>query len=297
MKRKTLVLSFVFLFGIVNFAEENYQWPIKDMKDSDITSFFGESRDDHFHNGIDIAKKEALVYPVLNGEIIFYYHPENEIIPQEWGMGKTIVVQHSKVRSYYMHLKQFENKGTLVTREISIGTVGDSGRSSGAHLHFSIRKDGKLVNPVDFLPVIKNNNNPVAETLVFKSGYYQKRLNNLENFDVVQLPLRENFEILLNTYDPIEGRNLTRAVRKVQVQIYDDHEVVFSKELSFDFIENGKLNGKQYFLEVYDKFWNEVLMILGKWEKKERKSAYTINVKITDNSGNTTAFKKKIVFK
>ena len=55
-------------------------------------------------------------------------------------------------RSSYSHLKTIKvRKGYTVSKGDIIGTVGSTGNTSGAHLHFEITKDGINLNPSDFI--------------------------------------------------------------------------------------------------------------------------------------------------
>ncbi|MBQ5818738.1 MAG: M23 family metallopeptidase, partial [Bacteroides sp.] len=51
----------------------------------------------------------------------------------------------------YAHLKEFRTqRGKRVVRGEVIGGVGNTGKSSGPHLHYEVHKDGRVVNPVNF---------------------------------------------------------------------------------------------------------------------------------------------------
>jgi murein DD-endopeptidase MepM/ murein hydrolase activator NlpD len=68
--------------------------------------------------------------------------------------GKFIVIQHKhKLSSHYAHLLRFARKlspGTFVKQRQIIGYVGSSGRSTGPHLHFSLKYRGRFINPLKF---------------------------------------------------------------------------------------------------------------------------------------------------
>jgi murein DD-endopeptidase MepM/ murein hydrolase activator NlpD len=67
-------------------------------------------------------------------------------------LGNTVVVDHQNgYKSSYSHLKDIRvRKGRSVSKGGIIGTVGVTGNSSGAHLHYEIMKDGKRINPEIF---------------------------------------------------------------------------------------------------------------------------------------------------
>ena len=69
------------------------------------------------------------------------------------GYGRAIVVDHGAgIRTRYAHLTKIDVKrGDTVSRGQRIGGMGSTGRSTGTHLHFEVRIDGKAVNPRPFL--------------------------------------------------------------------------------------------------------------------------------------------------
>jgi murein DD-endopeptidase MepM/ murein hydrolase activator NlpD len=67
--------------------------------------------------------------------------------------GNYIILSHGNAyQSMYAHLKQFSVKeGDRVSQGAKIGEVGSTGYSTGPHLHFAVYKNGRAVNPLDFL--------------------------------------------------------------------------------------------------------------------------------------------------
>jgi murein DD-endopeptidase MepM/ murein hydrolase activator NlpD len=101
---------------------------------------------------LDIANPYGLVgdpiTPFMDGEVIY----EGEIF---WGYGKHIVIDHGdNITSVYAHLdKIYVFKGQQVYIGDTIGTMGNTGWSTGPHLHFEIRLYGIPVNPMVFLGI------------------------------------------------------------------------------------------------------------------------------------------------
>lgn len=298
MKKNLAIMLSIIIFGLSSLLSADFQWPVEEMQNSFISAYFGESREDHFHNGIDLAPKSSKVYPVDNGEMIFYWDNSNSLYPEEFGIGKTIVLQHSKTRSYYSHLKEItEKKKTNFLKRSQIGIIGNTGRSSANHLHLGIRKDHLNVNPIDLLPKITEIQEPVIKNIVFKSGYFQKMVQSNQGNNKVYLPLRDHFVILIDAFDTISEKSYKRNIRKIAITISGSQGAVFEKSLSFDFLKDGKLNGIFSFKEIYSKIWNESFFIMGKWEKKSRKENYQMAVTAVDNLGNKTVVNKTIIFR
>ncbi|MFH6984449.1 peptidoglycan DD-metalloendopeptidase family protein [Marinoscillum luteum] len=117
-----------------------------------VTSNFGYRTDpfdeaQKFHQGIDISAAEGTpVIATADGKVIL-------VSDQPGGYGKHIVLAHDEVyQTKYAQLSSMEVKeGETVKRGQLIGRVGSSGRSTAPHLHYEVYKDGKAVNPVNYI--------------------------------------------------------------------------------------------------------------------------------------------------
>ena len=103
------------------------------------------------HEGIDLAAPVGTpVYAAADG-IVTGAGPNG-------GYGNWMQIDHpNKVTTVYGHLSEFAPDiapGTRVSQGELIGFVGNTGRSTGAHLHFEVLADGRAVNPSEF-PAIK----------------------------------------------------------------------------------------------------------------------------------------------
>ncbi len=101
-----------------------------------------------YHMAVDIANNTApLVYAADSGTVV-----STEKL--RWGYGSHVIVDHGGgLQSLYAHLQRIDvsvgdrvSKGSTV-----IGRMGSTGRSTGTHLHFEIRKNGVIVNPLPYL--------------------------------------------------------------------------------------------------------------------------------------------------
>jgi murein DD-endopeptidase MepM/ murein hydrolase activator NlpD len=99
------------------------------------------------HHGIDLAAPMgAPIRSIAAGQVI-YSDPFG-------GYGRIVVVRHaSGLTSHYGHCAETHVQiGDRVAAGDIIGTVGSTGLSTGPHLHFEIRIDGKPQNPERYLP-------------------------------------------------------------------------------------------------------------------------------------------------
>jgi murein DD-endopeptidase MepM/ murein hydrolase activator NlpD len=98
------------------------------------------------HGGVDLAVPPGTpVYAAGGGTVIFSGW-------STWGYGYTVVIAHGGTLSIYGHLNgAFVGCGQIVTAGQNIAVTGNSGRSSGPHLHFEIRGPGGVpVNPWEY---------------------------------------------------------------------------------------------------------------------------------------------------
>ena len=115
-----------------------------------ISPFTGKEQ---FHPGVDIAgaEKTSILAPA-NGTVTF--------VGKDGALGMTIRIKHDSLYdSTYGHLdKTVVKRGQKVHRGDVIGYMGNSGRSTGHHLHYEIEKNGKNVNPLKYMADWKSQN-------------------------------------------------------------------------------------------------------------------------------------------
>lgn len=115
-----------------------------------FTSGFG-SRWGRMHNGTDFAA--PIGTPV-------YAPADGVVISAAWssGYGRLIKIQHEfGIETRYAHLSRMNvKKGQRVSRGDRIGDIGNSGRSTGPHLHYEVRVGGKPINPMVYIKAAKD---------------------------------------------------------------------------------------------------------------------------------------------
>ena len=106
--------------------------------------FGGSGRE--YHNGIDIpAPRGTNIIAAYDGQIAWSSYSSSA--------GNWIGIDHGNgYYTIYMHMsKRLVSEGQIVKKGDVIGLVGTTGRSTGNHLHFGIRKDGNYINPLDWV--------------------------------------------------------------------------------------------------------------------------------------------------
>lgn len=99
-----------------------------------------------FHNGIDIAAPNGSpILAAYDGEVVASAYSGS--------MGNYVMIDHGdSLYTIYMHASAlYVSKGDLVAKGEQIAAVGSTGRSTGPHLHFSVRKNGGYVSPWGYL--------------------------------------------------------------------------------------------------------------------------------------------------
>ncbi|MEM9837957.1 MAG: M23 family metallopeptidase [Pseudomonadota bacterium] len=120
---------------------------VKPIDGGVITSTYGPRGGGH-HYGVDFgAKRGTLVRAAQSGKVTFRGRRK--------GYGRLIIIDHGGgMETYYAHLSRYKvGKGKKVRRGMAIGKVGSSGRSTGPHLHFELRVNGRPVNPSGVVPL------------------------------------------------------------------------------------------------------------------------------------------------
>lgn len=116
-----------------------------------ISSEFGTRPDpflgiEKFHSGVDFAApKGTAIYAAYDGVVVAATYSAS--------MGNYVMIDHGDgLYTIYMHANAlYVKKDDVVFKGDTIAAVGTTGRSTGNHLHFSVRKDGAYVSPWNYL--------------------------------------------------------------------------------------------------------------------------------------------------
>jgi len=98
------------------------------------------------HEGIDIAAKIGTTITAADGGKVTFSGTKS-------GYGKLVIIDHGGgFETYYGHCsKLLVSKGDKVYKGQKIAEVGNTGKSTGPHLHFEVRKNGKPINPLSYV--------------------------------------------------------------------------------------------------------------------------------------------------
>jgi murein DD-endopeptidase MepM/ murein hydrolase activator NlpD len=108
-----------------------------------ISPFTGRRQ---FHAGIDIAGARGT-------EIVAPADGRVEFVGSKGPLGSTVMLDHGfGIRTHYGHNDELlVKRGDVVARGQAIARLGNTGRSTGPHLHYSVEVNGKAVDPIDYI--------------------------------------------------------------------------------------------------------------------------------------------------
>ena len=127
-------------------------YPLKSIK---VTCPYGYRRDPFtgklsWHNGLDLRAKNEPAYAMMEGIV--------EKIGYDSRSGNYVTLKHGNYHVSYCHLSSvIVGKGERVFSGTIVGVTGNTGRSTGCHLHLTCKKDGESFNPTILLNLIEKS--------------------------------------------------------------------------------------------------------------------------------------------
>ncbi|PHQ95630.1 MAG: peptidase M23 [Marinosulfonomonas sp.] len=148
--RANSILERMDRMNLYRIAAEKVPFAMPTKRAVRYTSGYGP-RNGRLHAGTDMAAPMGTpLYATADGVVKF--------AGKQSGYGWVVIIQHKfGIETRYAHQSKLRvKKGQRVSRGDRIGDMGNSGRSSGSHVHYEIRVDGKAVNPMTFIKAAKN---------------------------------------------------------------------------------------------------------------------------------------------
>lgn len=253
-----------------------------------ISGTFGELRNTHFHSGVDIkteGKQGVKIFSIKDGYV-------KRIKISKDGFGKAIYLNHHDgTTSVYGHLKKFSSEIEQFVKETQykkksyeieiypknnlfvyksgelIGYSGNTGSTSGPHLHFEVR-DTKTNYPMNPLKILEN----VNDTIIPK-------INNLYLYDVMSdgtYHLIEKIKLKkINSNYFLTDTIKNSGILGIGINYYDKQDISYSKNgaYSIDFKMNNEtiFEYKMDTISLYDKRYLKLLVDFENWYLKKNK--------------------------
>ncbi len=247
-------LLFIFISQVAlsqnkSYPKNNFSPPIK--LPITLSGSFAELRPNHFHSGIDIKigeKEGEKVYSPFNGEV-------SRIKIQAFGGGKNLYIQHTNgYTTVYMHLQKFSYKIEKYVRNYQyekqtyefdinipkgklkiekgelIAYAGNSGSSSGPHLHYEIRdsKTENIINPLHFGLNVADTTSPyISSILICPEGEYsriegmrEKQIfDSIKDFDTIRVT--NKISLGLKAFDKENDLSSNNGVYLYSIKVND----------------------------------------------------------------------------
>lgn len=126
-------------------------FPLKETEIKYISSYFGYRPDpiykvSKFHSGIDFSAALGTEAFASGDGIV------SDVDKNEWGYGNMVTIDHGfGYKTRYAHLQKASvRKGQKVRRGQRIGLIGNSGKTTGVHLHYEVLKNDVQIDPINF---------------------------------------------------------------------------------------------------------------------------------------------------
>ncbi len=240
--KRYIVRIIILIISCINLS---FQWP---LNNSILTSAFGESRGDHFHDGIDATSSSSTVYPIADGELLYFWNKTLFPYDAYTGSGNYMLIQHNDLVSYYLHFIDNPDFKDVYSTIDSIGFFGNTGRSYGNHIHLGVldKKDWSSVNSLKILPQIDDNEPPIFGALAF---YIDGKIVQIKDNAKVRLTVQR--PLLVNIFDTSKKNGVRYGIYRLKAEI--DNVLIY--DITFD-----KISLNKNALVVNDKVFSEIYL-------------------------------------
>lgn len=265
-----------FSLAVLALSNVSFRWPLNNPA---LTSTFGESRADHFHDGMDFVSSDSRVFPVKGGKLLYTWNRSLFPLDNYWGGGNYKVIKHDdEIVSIYMHLQDGESLQKEYTEDDVIGYAGNTGRSYGSHIHFTILniRNRYTINPLTVMPAIPDEKSPEILHFYIRIEDRYVRINSDSN-----IRLTQHYPMFVEITDSASGRERL-GIYKMRVHL-NGNEVLNTLYDKIEFTDNRLAVSGKSFEDLFDqKGYYKIPDI------KYREGLNTFIVTAQDYSGNSS---------
>ena len=341
MKANLFILFFIVFISAK--SQSKYDFPVE--LPVYLSGSFAELRPNHFHSGIDIKTRGKTGYKIFSLEDGYIQRIQITL----GGNGKALYIKHDNGQSsVYAHLEKFSPRIQKVVKEIQysekkfeirlfpkknqyrikkkelIGFSGNTGRSTGPHLHYEIRDENDYpINPLTFKKEkLEDTIPPIIKSLFYKQlfknneGLYEdpkvgfKKLNFKkikEKYISDTLKVSAIIGFGIDSFDKMNFTNNVMGINKIET--YLDNNKIFNMDFNkFSFNEwrhintfidyatykKNKLTIQKLFttyynpLEMYDRSLGDGSMDLTKLKSLNSNNSHIYKILLYDFNRNIT---------
>lgn len=210
---KQLTLISLIIITSVNLSA--YQWPSnKDF----LTSLFGTSYSDSIQDGIKFTSEDQAIYPLADGEIIFYQESfEFGDLDYYGAEGNILVLKHAgEFKSIYRNFNSIDSFN--LTDSISKTEMLGVSSNEYDNFIFSIYDDKKesYINPQQILPFLEDERNPVINGVYVKNQGTRIKLSRNKKL------ISGEYHIFIDAWDIVKVRNRYMKFTPFSVNVFVD---------------------------------------------------------------------------
>ena len=203
--RKPLAVSLSILLSITALAqkqvsdEEREYWTDRylsvsyPLKEIEVTSSYGLRKDPFTgerssHSGLDLRANFEDVMAMFDGTV--------ERVGSDDRSGNFIILRHGEYTICYCHLSRilFQQGDTVFAGEV-VSVSGNTGRSTGPHLHITARRKGELVNPYDLLQYVRKTREECVRALTIEPAAPMGREEFFQSYATVAMEHQRKYGI------------------------------------------------------------------------------------------------------
>lgn len=160
-----------------------------------------------FHNGVDLQCRYQYVYSMFPAKIV-------KTVRGNTGYGNFIMLNYGRIQCLYGHLSEILVKeGDVIDAGAIVGVSGNTGKSTGPHLHILLTRDGKSIDPLPFLRFLQDYIGSLQESIISVRHYGKEPMElNRQNLVAVMKDVGVHHRSIVLAQAILETGNFTSRI-------------------------------------------------------------------------------------